>query len=201
MRRRDVIVGVLLAASATTRKQTSLARDRPKMPRVGYLGTNIGPASLPPIEAFREGLRQLGYTEGQNIIVEYRWAQGPGDAQASAHAAELVGLELDLAVAANSTYVPLFRRASNTIPIVFCISLDPVAEGIVASLARPGGNSSGLSVAPAAYLGKILELLTEAVPGVRRVRSAIEPDVPRLGHPSTRSGCPGFGGRASAAAC
>ena len=132
------------------------------MPRVGDPGTNIGPASLPPIEAFREGLRQLGYTEGQNIIVEYRWAQGPADPEATAHAAELVRLDLDLAVAANSTYVPLFRRASSTIPIVFCISFDPVAEGIVASLARPGGNSSGLSVAPAAYLGKILELLTEA---------------------------------------
>jgi putative ABC transport system substrate-binding protein len=175
VRRRDFIVGVLLAASATTQKQATLARDRPKMPRVGYLGTNIGPASLPPIEAFREGLRQLGYTEGQNIIVEYRWAQGPADAAASAHAAELVGLDLDLAVAANSTYVPLFRRASNTIPIVFCLSLDPVAEGIVASLARPGGNSSGLSVAPAAYLGKILELLTEAVPGVRRVGVLSDP--------------------------
>ena len=169
MRRRDVIVGLLLAASATTRMQTTLARDRPKMPRVGYLGTNIGPASLPPIEAFREGLRQLGYTEGQNIIVEYRWAQGPADPVATAHAAELVRLDLDLAVAANSSYVPLFRRASSTIPIVFCISMDPTAEGIVASLARPGGNSSGLSIAPAAYWGKALELLTKGVPGVRRI--------------------------------
>jgi putative ABC transport system substrate-binding protein len=192
MRRRDVIVGVLLAASATTRKQTTLARDRPKMPRVGYLGTNIGPASLPPIEAFREGLRQLGYTEGQNIIVEYRWAQGPADAAASAHAAELVGLDLDLAVAANSTYVPLFRRASNTIPIVFCSSLDPVAEGIVASLARPGGNSSGLSVAPAAYLGKILELLTEAVPGVRRVGVLSDPTYHGLAIPALEAAARGL---------
>jgi putative ABC transport system substrate-binding protein len=169
------MVGVLLAASAMTPKQATLARDRPKVPRVGYLGTNIGPASLPPIEAFREGLHQLGYTEGQNIIVEYRWAQGPGDAAASAHAAELVGLDLDLAVAANSTYAQLLRRASNTIPIVFCISFDPVAEGIVASLARPGGNSSGLSVAPPAYLGKMLELLTEAVPGLRGVGVLSDP--------------------------
>jgi putative ABC transport system substrate-binding protein len=88
VRRRDYIVGVLLAASATTQKQATLARDRPKMPRLGYLGTNIGPASLPPIEAFREGLRQLGYIEGQNIIVEYRWAQGPADTAAAAHATE-----------------------------------------------------------------------------------------------------------------
>jgi putative ABC transport system substrate-binding protein len=158
-----------------TRKQATLARDGPKIPRVGYLGTNIGRASLPPIEAFREGLRQLGYTEGQNIIVEYRWAQGPADAAASAHAAELVGLDLDLAVAANSAYAHLFRRASNTIPIVFCFSFDPVAEGIVANLARPGGNSSGLTVAPAAFWGKVLELLTEAVPGVRRIGVLSDP--------------------------
>ena len=169
MRRRDFTAGILLAGSAVTWKQATLARDGRNIPRVGYLGTNIGPASLPPIEAFREGLRQLGYTEGQNVIVEYRWARGPADPVAAAHAVELVRLDLDLAVAANSGYVPLFRRASSTIPIVFCISLDPVAEGIVASLARPGGNSSGMSIAPAAYWGKALELLTEGAPGVRRV--------------------------------
>jgi putative ABC transport system substrate-binding protein len=134
VRRRDFIVGALLAASAITRKQATLARDGPKMPRVGYLGTNIGPDSLPPIEAFREGSRQWGYTEGQNIIVEYRWAQGPADAAAAAHAAELVGLDLDLTVTANSTYVPLFQQASNTIPIVFCSSLDPVAEASLPAL-------------------------------------------------------------------
>jgi putative tryptophan/tyrosine transport system substrate-binding protein len=166
---------VLLAASAMTSKQATLARDRPKIPRVGYLGTNVGPASLPPIEAFRGGLRQLGYIEGQNIIVEYRWAQGPADPVASAHAAELVRLDLDLAVAANSSYVPPFRQASSTIPIVFCISMDPVAEGIVTSLARPGGNSSGLSMAPAALWGKALELLTKGVPGVRRIGVLSDP--------------------------
>jgi putative tryptophan/tyrosine transport system substrate-binding protein len=169
MRRRDFTAGILLAGSAVTWKQATLARDGPKIPRVGYLGTNVGPASLPPVEAFREGLRQLGYTEGQNIIIEYRWVRGPGDPFAAANAGELVRLDLDLAVAANSTYVPLFRRASSTIPIVFCMSLDPVAEGIVATLARPGGNSSGLSVAPAAYWGKALELLTEGAPDVRQI--------------------------------
>jgi hypothetical protein len=89
MRRRDFIVGALLAASAMP-KQVTLARNGPKIPRVGYLGTKIGPASLPPIEAFREGLRQLGYTEGRSIIVDYRWARGPADAVAAAHAIELV---------------------------------------------------------------------------------------------------------------
>src|SRR5215471_2246116 len=74
MRRRDIIAGLLVAAAFGRAQAQSTAR---KIPRIGYLGTNIGPASLPPIEAFREGLRQLGYTEGQNIIVEYRWARGP----------------------------------------------------------------------------------------------------------------------------
>jgi putative ABC transport system substrate-binding protein len=166
MRRREFIA---LMGAGIIWPVTGLAQKPGRTPRVGYLGTNIGPASLPPIEAFREGLRRLGYIEGQNIIVEYRWAQGPADAVAASHAVELVGLDLDLVVAANSLYVPLFRRASNTIPIVFCISFDPVAEGVVANLSRPGGNSSGVSIAPPALLGKTLELLTEVVPGVRRI--------------------------------
>jgi putative ABC transport system substrate-binding protein len=78
-------------------------------------------------------------------------------------------------VAANSAYAQLFRRASNTIPIVFCFSFDPVAEGIVANLARPGGNSSALTVAPAAFWGKVLGLLTEAVPGVRQIGVLSDP--------------------------
>jgi putative tryptophan/tyrosine transport system substrate-binding protein len=83
----------------------------------------------------------LGYIEGQNIIVEYRWAQGPADAAASAHAAELVGLDLDLAVAANSAYVPLFRRASNTIPIVFCIIWTPSLKVSLLALHDPAGTA------------------------------------------------------------
>ena len=101
MRRRDFTAGILLAGSAVTWKQATLARDGPKIPRVGYLGTNIGPASLPPIEAFREGLRQLGYTEGQNIIIEYRWVRGPGDPVAAANAGELVSVKLPAHQGAN----------------------------------------------------------------------------------------------------
>jgi putative tryptophan/tyrosine transport system substrate-binding protein len=172
MRRREFIA---LMGATVTWPFAAMAQRAGRTPRVGYLGTNIGPASLAPIEAFREGLRELGYIEGQNIIVEYRWAQGPADAVATSHAAELVGLGLDLAVAANSNYVSPFRQASSTIPIVFCISIDPVAEGIVASLGRPGGNSSGLSIAPVAYWGKALELLTEAVPRVRRIGVISDP--------------------------
>src|SRR5215813_2286082 len=131
MRRRDVIAGLLVAAAFGRARAQATAK---KIPRIGYLGTNIGPASLPPIEAFREGLRQLGYIEGQNIAVEYRWASGQADPLAAAKAAELVRLDLDLVVVGSTTYLPSLRQADNTVPIVFCTSADPVAEGYVASL-------------------------------------------------------------------
>jgi hypothetical protein len=98
MRRRDIIAGLLVAAAFGGARAQPTAT---KIPRIGYLGTNIGLASLPPIEAFRQGLRQLGYIEGQNIVVEYRWASGQADPLAAAKAAELVRLDLDLIVAAN----------------------------------------------------------------------------------------------------
>src|SRR5215468_2333036 len=125
MRRRDVIAGLLVAAASGARAQPTAK----KVPRIGYLGTNIGPTSLPPIEAFREGLRQLGYIEGQNIVVEYRWARGQADPLAAAKAAELVRLDLNLIVAANTTYIPSLQQAGSTVSTVFCISADPVAEG------------------------------------------------------------------------
>jgi putative ABC transport system substrate-binding protein len=172
MRRRDIIAGLLVAA-AFGRGQTQPTAT--KIPRIGYLGTNIGPASLPPIEAFREGLRQLGYIEGQNIVVEYRWASGQADPLAAAKAAELVWLDLDLIVAANTTYIPSLRQAGNTAPIVFCHSADPVAEGIVASLARPGGNVTG-NAAFGPELGvKQLEILAQALPSAWRIAILWDP--------------------------
>jgi putative ABC transport system substrate-binding protein len=172
MRRRDLIAGLLFAAAFGRARAQPIAKQ---IPRIGYLGTNIGPASLPPIEAFREGLRQLGYIEGQNIVVEYRWASGQADQLAAAKAAELVRLNLDLIVAANTTYIPSLRQAGNNVPIVFCLSADPIAEGIVASLARPGGNMTG-NAAFGPELGvKQLEILAEAVPSARRIAVLWDP--------------------------
>src|SRR5262249_37614420 len=171
-RRPDVIAGLLVAAAFGRAQAQATAT---KIPRIGYLGTNIGPTSLPPIEAFREGLRQLGYIEGQNVVVEYRWANGQADQLATAKAAELVRLDLDLIVAANTTYIPSLRHAGNTAPIVFCLSADPIAEGIVASLARPGGNMTG-NAAFGPELGvKQLEILAEAVPSARRIAMLWDP--------------------------
>jgi hypothetical protein len=149
MRWREFIVGLLLVGLATTQTHEALARDLTKIPRIGYLGTNIGPLSLPPIEGFREGLRQLGYIEGQNIIVEYRWGRGQAEEVATGQAVELVRLDLDLIVAASTIYLPPLRQAGATMPIVFCFSNDPVAEGLVASLARPGGRLEGAALAQA----------------------------------------------------
>ena len=172
MRRRDVIAGLLVAAVVGRAQSQPTAT---KTPRIGYLGTNIGPASLPPIEAFREGLRQLGYIEGQNIVVEYRWASGQADQLAAAKAAELVRLDLDLIVAANTTYIPSLRQAGDTVPTVFCTSGDPVAEGIVASVARPGGNITGIGSFGPEVGTKQLEILTQAVPNARPIAVLWDP--------------------------
>ena len=172
MRRRDIIAGLLVAAAFG---RAHAQPNATKIPRIGYLGTNIGPASLPPIEAFREALRQFGYIEGQNIVVEYRWASGQAEQLAAAKAAELVRLDLDLIVAANTTYIPSLRQAGNAVPTVFCVSGDPVAEGIVASLARPGGNMTGFTYFGPEIFVKQLEILAEAVPSARRIAILWDP--------------------------
>src|SRR5262245_11381310 len=173
MRRRDVIAGLLVAAAFGGAQAQPTAT---KIPRIGYLGTYIGPTSLPPIEAFREGLRQLGYIEGQNILVEYRWASGQADQLAAAKATELVRLNLDLIVAGNTTYIPSLRQAGSTVPTVFCWSADPVAEGLVASLARPGGNMTGNALFGPELGVKQLEILAQAVPSAQRIAILWQPE-------------------------
>jgi putative ABC transport system substrate-binding protein len=158
------------------------AQPTSKVKRIGYLGTNIGPASLPPIEAFQDGLRRLGWIEGQNVVVEYRWGRGQDDEIAAADAAELVRLNLDLIVAGSSVYARPLRRVTSTIPIVFCVGFDPIAEGFVASLARPGGNMTGLSAQQTEILAKSLELLTQAVPAARRIVVLWDPGYPTHAH-------------------
>ena len=131
---------------------------------VGYLGDLPGPFA----EAFRQGLRDIGYLEGQNLIIEYRWAEGKGE-RLPTLAAELVELPVDVLVTAGSLAARAAQHATSTIPIVFAHVGDPVGYGLVASLARPGGNLTGISVMGIELGGKQLELLKEAVPGVARV--------------------------------
>ena len=146
-----------------------------KVHRIGFLY----PASLtdPSVEAFRQGLRDLGYVEGKNIVVEYRSAEGRSERYPDL-AAELVRLNVDLIVAGGTAGVRPVKQATSTIPIVMTNVGDPVEQGFVASLARPGGNITGLTSASPDLSGKRLELLKEAVRGVTRVAVLWDPRDP-----------------------
>jgi ABC-type uncharacterized transport system substrate-binding protein len=151
--------GLLAAPLAAEGQQVKQA------PRVGILRYG----SLPPsfIEPFRQELRELGYVEGQNIVVEYRFAQSV--AQLPDVAAELIRLKVDVLVASGNPSVLPARNATSTIPVVFVAAIDPVAMGLVASLARPGGNVTGVSTIQKDLAGKRLALLKELLPRLSRV--------------------------------
>jgi putative ABC transport system substrate-binding protein len=140
-----------------------------KVARIGVLEQGGSPTSISgPIQAFRQGLRDLGYVEGQNIVIEYRYAEGKAERLPDL-AAELLRLKVDVIVA-GGTLAPLAAKyATRTIPIVLAAAGDPVGTGLVASLARPGGNVTGLSAISPELGGKRLQLLKEVVPGVSRV--------------------------------
>ena len=140
---------------------------RARVPRIGFLMP--GPAtSRPELDAFRRGLRELGYVEGDNIAVEYRFSEGR-DERLPQLAAELVGLEVDLLVTAGNRAADAAKGATGTIPIVLASVGDPVGSGLVASLARPGGNVTGLVGSTPQINAKRLEVLKEALPGAGRV--------------------------------
>jgi putative ABC transport system substrate-binding protein len=137
---------------------------RPRVPRIGYLALRT--TSTAEIEAFRDGLRELGYVEGQNVTIEVRLTESPG----SAPAAELVALPVDLIVTSGATgEIEAAMDATRTIPIVFTAAPDPVRTRYVATLARPGGNVTGLSTLAPPANGRRLQLLRELMPGVSRV--------------------------------
>jgi putative ABC transport system substrate-binding protein len=143
------------------------AQQPAKVPRIGFL---TGSPSVFPgrIEAFRQGLRELGYVEGKNIVIEWRYTGGKLD-RYPALAAELVRLKVDIIVSGGPTTTGFLKEATTTIPIVMGFDTDPVGNGLVASLARPGGNITGLSVLSPELGGKRLELLKEIVPKLSRV--------------------------------
>jgi len=139
-----------------------------KIPRIGYLATVSLSAISARIEAFRQGLRELGYVEGKNIVIEWRYAEGKAD-RLPGLAAELVRLKVDVIVTAGAPATRRAKEATVTIPIVMTNDGDPVGTGFVASLARPGGNITGLSTLAPELSGKQLELLKEIVPRLSRV--------------------------------
>jgi putative ABC transport system substrate-binding protein len=158
----SVIAFVLVVAVAA-----ATAQQPAKVPRIGYLIGSSSPSSarIPP---FRQGLRELGYMEGKNIIIEWRFAEGKPD-RLPALAAELVRLEVAVIVTAGPIPTRAAKEATITIPIVMAQDSDPVANGFVASLARPGGNITGLSTLRPELSGKQLELLKEIFPKLSRV--------------------------------
>jgi putative tryptophan/tyrosine transport system substrate-binding protein len=154
------------------------AQQPKKVPRIGYLSAQEPATESARSEAIRRALRELGYIEGQNIAFEYRYAEGKQD-RLRALAAELVGLTVDIVlVAGGDAPVRAAQNATNTIPIVMTgagAGLDPVEAGLVESLARPGGNVTGITLRGVDLGGKRLELLKEAVPKVARVAYLYEP--------------------------
>ena len=149
------------------------AQQAKKFPRIGVL---TGPPD-PGVEAFRRGLRELGYVEGDNISIERRSAEGKFD-RLPALAAELVRLKVDVLVASSNLAIIALREATHTIPIVMSIAGDPVGAGFIASLARPGGNITGLTVIAEQLSGKRLELLKEINPKITRVAVFRNPTTP-----------------------
>ena len=144
------------------------AQQPKKVPRIGFLATVPPSAIAARTEAFRQGLRELGYVEGKNIVIEWRYAEGKAD-RLPALAAELIHLKVDVIVTAGSTSTRPAKEATKTIPIVIAQDSDPVGSGHVASLARPGGNITGLATLAPEISGKQLELLKEIVPKLSRV--------------------------------
>ena len=156
------LLGLVLISVSSSRAEQA------KIPLIGFLSAT-SPSTIPArLEAFRQGLRDFGYTEGTNIAIEYRWAEGKLD-RVKDLAVQLTALKVDLIVSAGSAATGPAKEATRTIPIVMAQDSDPVGNGFVASLARPGANITGLSILAPELGGKQLELLKESIPKLSRV--------------------------------
>jgi putative tryptophan/tyrosine transport system substrate-binding protein len=176
MRRREFIR--FIGGAALAWPLVARAEQPEKIARIGYL--DLGPASarVDRVEALRAGLRNLGYIEGKNIAIEFRWAERAE--QLPDLASDLVRRKVDVIFAISSTMVEPARQATSTIPIVFATHADPVGIGHVVSLARPGGNITGLSMLLTDLAPKELEILTEVVPQAKRIAVLWNPTTPSL---------------------
>jgi putative tryptophan/tyrosine transport system substrate-binding protein len=162
MNRRDFIT---LLGGAAAWPLAARAQQSGKLPTIGFLGASAPSAWGPWTTAFVQRLRELGWIEGRNVAIEYRWAEGRSERYAEI-AAEFVRLKVGVIVTAGSA-VPAAKQATSVIPIVFAVANDPIGGGLVASLSRPGGNVTGLSVQAPDLVGKRLELLHQVLPSFR----------------------------------
>jgi putative tryptophan/tyrosine transport system substrate-binding protein len=167
-----VLSALLFALSLPVEAQQAKA-----VPKIGYLSASTRVSHMPSFQAFQEGLRELGYVEGRNIAIEARFAEGKAN-RLPELVSELIRLKVDILLAGGSEAVRPAKEASETIPIVVAHFEDPVAEGFVASLARPGGNITGLSRMSSDLAGKRLELLMETASTIRRVGVLLNPGNP-----------------------
>ena len=145
-----------------------VARAQGRIPRVGFMGNSTAALEVNLVNSFREGLRELGYEEGRNIAIEYRWADGRYE-RFAALVAELIAAKVDVIVTAGTPAALAVKKATSTVPLVMVAVGDPVGTGLVPSLARPDGNLTGLSSVAPDLEGKRLELLREIVPSVSRI--------------------------------
>ena len=159
---------IFIAAMLLAVPELAEAQQPAKIPRIGILVWASGSMLSNRIEAFRQRLRELGYVEGKNIAIDYRYAEGKRE-RLSDLAAELVRLKVDVIVTGGTAPASVSKKATATIPIVFSTANDPVGDNLVSSLARPGGNITGLSIMASDLDGKRLELLKEAFPHIARV--------------------------------
>ena len=162
------IAGGLLVAPLAAKAQQAA-----KVPRIGYLSINLA-GGTHMTEGFRQGLRDLGYVEGRNVLIEFRDAEGKLE-RLPALAAELVALKVNVVVVGGTVAALAAKQATQTIPIVFVSAVDPVTDGLVASLARPAGNVTGLATLAPELVGKRLEQLKQVVPGVSQVAVLWQP--------------------------
>lgn len=156
------------------------AQQSAKIFRIGFLGSTLAPNWASRVETFRLGLRDLGYVEGENIVIEFRWAEENYDHLAGL-AAELIRLKPDVLVTYGTPGSLVLKRATSTIPIVMVHSGDAVAAGIVVSLARPGGNLTGTTYFVPELMAKRIEMLKDVVPRIREVAVLVKPDNPFFG--------------------
>jgi putative tryptophan/tyrosine transport system substrate-binding protein len=165
MRRREIIF--LLGGAAAAWPVAARAQQAAKLPTIGFLGVSTSAAWIPWTAAFVQRLRELGWIEGRNVAIEYRWAEGRVERSAEI-VAEFVHRKVDVIVT-GGTAVPAAKRATSTIPIVFALASDPIGSGLVTNLSRPGGNVTGLSTQSSDTASKRLEILREFIPGFRRL--------------------------------
>ena len=175
MRRREVIT--LLGSAAVAWPVSTRAQQPARLPTIGYLGTITASAEKPRTDAFLERLRELGWIEGRTVAVEYGWPEGRPE-RMSAIAVDFVRRKVDVIFATGTAPALAAKRATATIPVVFGLAGDPLGTGLVAGLARPGGNITGLSNQAADLASKRVEILRELIPGLRRLATLAYAEYP-----------------------